>query len=61
MVQEELAAMLEMGEIEESNSAWCSPIVLVAKKDGTVRFLCKLLQGYWQIPLSPGSKDKMAL
>ena len=30
--------MLEMGEIEESNSAWCSPIVLVDNKSGTVRF-----------------------
>ena len=28
----------EMGVIEESNSSWCSPIVLVAKKDGTVQF-----------------------
>lgn len=32
----ELAAMLEMGVIEESNSAWCCPIVLVAKKVGTI-------------------------
>ncbi|XP_044066818.1 uncharacterized protein LOC122882921 [Siniperca chuatsi] len=38
MVQEELKAMLKMGVIEESNSAWCSPIVLVGKKDGTIRF-----------------------
>ncbi|XP_069375367.1 uncharacterized protein [Paralichthys olivaceus] len=36
--QKELAAMPEMGMIEESNSARCSPIVLVAKKDGATRF-----------------------
>ena len=38
VVQEELAAMQKMGVIQESNSAWCSPIVLVVKKNGTVRF-----------------------
>ena len=30
--------MLEMGVKEESNSAWCSPIVLVAEKDEVVGF-----------------------
>nr|XP_024655059.1 uncharacterized protein LOC112430808 [Maylandia zebra] len=38
IVQRELAEMLRMGVIEESHSAWCSPIVLVAKKDGSIRF-----------------------
>ncbi len=30
--------MLELGVIEPSRSEWCSPIVIVAKKDGTNRF-----------------------
>ncbi|KAG7485602.1 hypothetical protein JOB18_014053 [Solea senegalensis] len=37
-VQAELQAMLEMGVIEESNSDWCCPIVLVRKSDGSIRF-----------------------
>ncbi|XDV17968.1 hypothetical protein PO909_023756 [Leuciscus waleckii] len=38
VVQSELEAMLDMGVIEESNSDWASPIVLVPKIDGSVRF-----------------------
>ncbi|KAI7796732.1 hypothetical protein IRJ41_005254, partial [Triplophysa rosa] len=95
VVQTELAAMLEMGVIEESNSDWASPIVLVPKTDGSVRFCVDyrkvnavskfdaypmprvdelldrlgsarfystldLTKGYWQIPLSPLSKEKTA-
>lgn len=38
IVQKEFVEMLKLGVIEELHSAWCNPIVLVAKKDGSVRF-----------------------
>ncbi|KAK1804196.1 hypothetical protein P4O66_020238 [Electrophorus voltai] len=38
MLQEELVLMREMGVIEPSNSEWCSSIVQVSKKDGTMHF-----------------------
>ena len=37
-VQKELESMMEQGVIEPSQSAWASPIVLVKKKDGSLRF-----------------------
>jgi hypothetical protein len=37
-VKQEVEAMLRMGFVEESHSAWCSPIVLVPKPDGSLRF-----------------------
>ena len=39
IVQQEIEEMLEEGIIEHSNSEWSSPIVLVGKKDGSLR-LC---------------------
>ncbi len=95
VVREELTAMLDLGVIEESHSEWASPIVLVPKTDGSVRFCVDyrkvnavskfdaypmprvdelldrlgaarfystldLTKGYWQIPLSPLSKEKTA-
>ena len=37
-VVEEIHKMLDNGVIRPSNSPWSSPVVLVRKKDGTVRF-----------------------
>ena len=37
-VERELADMLQAGIVETSNSSWAAPIVLVQKKDGTLRF-----------------------
>lgn len=37
-LQEEVDLMLHLGIIEPSNSEWCHPIVLLPKKDGSVRF-----------------------
>ncbi|CAM4615491.1 unnamed protein product [Lepidochelys kempii] len=37
-IRTEVKKMLELGVIEESHSQWSSPIVLVPKPDGTLRF-----------------------
>lgn len=37
-MEEMIAEMLERGVVKHSYSSWASPVVLVAKKDGTMRF-----------------------
>lgn len=37
-LKKEVDQMLAMGITERSRSEWCSPVVLVPKKDGTLRF-----------------------
>lgn len=37
-LKNEVKVMLDLGIIEPSRSEWCSPAVLVPKKDGTLRF-----------------------
>jgi len=38
IIEDEITKMLEQGIIRESDSPWCSPVVLVKKKDGSTRF-----------------------
>ena len=38
LANHELEKMLSLGVIEKSSSPWCSPVVLVPKKDGETRF-----------------------
>ncbi|XP_069106987.1 uncharacterized protein [Argopecten irradians] len=37
-VEQEIEDMIEKGVIEKSDSPWCSPVVLVRKKDNSLRF-----------------------
>ena len=40
LLQKKLDTLQEQGVIEESTSPWASPVVLIKKKDGAVRFCC---------------------
>lgn len=37
-IEKQVAHMLDLGEIQPSNSAFASPVILVKKKDGSWRF-----------------------
>ncbi|CAM2708521.1 unnamed protein product [Rotaria socialis] len=54
--REEIDKLFKQGVIEESTSPWSSPIVLVRKKDGSVRFCI----GYFQVGLDPKDRPKTA-
>ena len=41
-VRKHLKEMLDVGAIRRSNSQWASPVVLVRKKDGSLRFCIDL-------------------
>ena len=41
-VRKHLKEMLDIGAIRRSNSPWASPVVLVSKKDGSLRFCIDL-------------------
>ena len=43
-VHKHLREMLEIGAIRKSNSPWASPLVVVRKKDGSLRFCIDLCQ-----------------
>lgn len=53
IVQEELEAMLEMGVIEESHNVSSSPVIMVTKKDGSIRFCVDYCGGIAHTPLHP--------
>ena len=38
LIRDELEKMKQMGVIEESNSPWASPVVLIPKPDGSIHF-----------------------
>ena len=54
-VEKMLAEMLEQGVIQPSKSPWSSPIVLVAKKDGSTRFCvdCRRLNAVTKMDVFP--------
>ena len=94
-VHQMIQDMLEQGVVQPSHSPWASPIVLVKKKDGSIRFCVDyrrlnsitkvdvfplpriddtldllagakyftsldLASGYWQVEMSPESREKTA-
>jgi len=40
LIRKELDLLIDMGVIEESNSPWAVPVVIVPKPDGSARFCC---------------------
>ncbi len=63
LVKEQLEEMLARGIVEPSCSGWASPVVLVPKKDASMRFCVdyrKLNAKHWQVAMDHSSKAKTA-
>lgn len=67
MIEELIKEMLDQGVIQESESPWASPVVIVTKKDGSPRFCVdyrKLnsmtVKESWPIPLISDALDSLA-
>ncbi|XP_065921959.1 uncharacterized protein [Magallana gigas] len=61
-VKRELQQMMDLGIIEETNSPYSAPVVLIKKKDNSLKFISKLdlTKGYWQVPFDDDAKRKSA-
>ncbi|KRZ10662.1 Transposon Ty3-I Gag-Pol polyprotein [Trichinella zimbabwensis] len=68
-VQRMVTDTLSRNVIEPANSPWSAPIVIVRKKDGSLRFSLSgarwfstldFSSGYWQIPVDEADRPKTA-